>query len=245
MIRFEHRSASAPRIPDSRCRLVVFMIRVTNLTLASGTFVLPNISLIVPAGQYAVLMGRTGSGKTTLLEALCGLKKPSAGKIEFFGRDVTRLKPSDRGIGYVPQDGALFSTMTVRQHLAFALEIRRWSPAQIEYRVQELAELIGLTDLLHRYPLGLSGGESQRVSLGRALSFRPQILSLDEPLSALDDDSRLSMMSLLKRVQQETGVTVLHVTHNRLEAERLADYRLRIAGGEVCVVSSYEPAGNV
>ncbi len=221
------------------------MIRVSNLTLTAGTFAARNICLEIPAGKYAVLMGRTGSGKTTLLEALCGLKKPSAGKIEFFGRDVTRLKPSDRGIGYVPQDGALFSTMTVREHLAFALEIRRWSPPEIDQRVHELAEMIGLTELLHRYPLGLSGGESQRVSLGRALSFRPQILSLDEPLSALDDDSKLSMMSLLKRVQQETGVTVLHVTHNRLEAERLADYRLRITGGEVGVVSSYEPVENV
>ncbi len=221
------------------------MISATNLTIAAGTFVLRNVNLSIPAGQYAVMMGRTGSGKTTLLETICGLKRPISGQIEFFGRNVTRLKPSDRGIGYVPQDGALFSTMTVREHLAFALEIRRWSATEIDRRVQELAELIGLTHLLHRYPLGLSGGESQRVSLGRALSFRPRILSLDEPLSALDDDARISMMELLKRVQRETGVTVLHVTHNRLEAERLADYRLRIANGEVRVVESFNAVENV
>ena len=105
---------------------------------------------------------------------------------------MTRLAPADRGIGYVPQDLALFQTMTVREHLAFAQRIRRWDAGRIDARVHELAELLGLTRLLNRRPSGLSGGESQRVALGRALSFQPRVLLLDEPLSALDDDTRVT-----------------------------------------------------
>ena len=129
-------------------------------------------------------MGKTGSGKTTLLEALCGFKRIVSGSIQLDGRDVTALSPADRGIGYVPQDLALFQTMTVRQHLAFAQKIRSCDRAAIDRRVAELAELLGLTRLLERRPAGLSGGESQRVALGRALSFYPRVLLLDEPLSA-------------------------------------------------------------
>lgn len=209
------------------------MIEGIDLTVVAGSFRLEGVSFRVSAGRYAVLMGKTGSGKTTLLEAVCGLKSVVGGQIRIGGRDVTRLKAAERGIGFVPQDGALFATMTVRDHLRFALVVRRWPRRAIEQRVEELATLIGLEHLLDRKPAGLSGGESQRVALGRALSFRPGMLCLDEPLSALDDDSRLEMIELLKRVQQETGVTALHVTHNRSEAERLADERLALVDGHV------------
>jgi ABC-type sugar transport system ATPase subunit len=168
-------------------------------------------------------MGKTGCGKTTLLEAICGLRQVHAGRIVLLGRDVTQLKPAQRGVGYVPQDLALFPGHTVREHLAFALEVRRWSRAAIDARVRELAGLLGITHLLDRYPQGLSGGEAQRVALGRALAFHPPVLLLDEPLSALDEDTRSEMATLLRDVQRQTGVTTLHVTHSLTEARRLAD----------------------
>jgi len=209
------------------------MIRVEQLGVRAGAFALSGIGFEVPDGQYAVLMGRTGSGKTTLLEAVCGLKRVGGGSIWLRGTDVTRLKPADRGIGYVPQDRALFSTMTVREHLAFAPAIRKWPRAAIDERVAELAALLGLNRLLDRKPAGLSGGEAQRVALGRALATRPGILCLDEPLSALDDDTREEMYALLESVQKYTGVTTLHVTHHLGEAERLANVILLLKDGQV------------
>lgn len=209
------------------------MIETVDLTVFAGEFSLVEVNLQIPAGSYCVLMGRTGSGKTTLLEAICGLKRIVSGQVLIDGEDVTYMKPGERGIGFVPQDGSLFQTMTVWRHLAFALQIRGWSKADIHQRVEEMAALLEITDLLDRKPHGLSGGERQRVALGRALSFHPTILCLDEPLSALDYDTHAQMIRLLKRVHQETGVTALHVTHNIMEAEQLADRRLHIVDGEV------------
>jgi molybdate/tungstate transport system ATP-binding protein len=208
------------------------MIAVRDLCLSAGAFHLEDVSFAVPTGAYAVLMGKTGSGKTTLLEALCGLKPVRSGSI-LLDRDVTRLPPAQRGVGYVPQDLALFPTLTVREHLAFALVVRRWDTRAIADRVEELAGLLGISHLLGRRPHGLSGGESQRVALGRALSFRPRTLLLDEPLSALDEDTRGEMVALLRSVQQFTGVTTLHITHSLTEARQLADVLLLLEGGRV------------
>lgn len=209
------------------------MIAVKQLTVNIGAFALQDITFDVPPGQYAVLMGRTGAGKTTLLEALCGLKPMAGGTIHLNGRDVTRLKPAERGIGYVPQDRALFQTMTVRDHLAFALVIRKAARDVIKERVAELSRLLGIEHLLDRKPHGLSGGEAQRVALGRALSVRPGTLFLDEPLTALDDETRQEMYALLAQVRQSTGVTILHVTHNLEEARQLADRIFRLQNGKV------------
>jgi molybdate/tungstate transport system ATP-binding protein len=209
------------------------VIRIEGLTVHAGEFRLERASLEIPTGGYGMLMGKTGSGKTTVLEALAGLKPIVAGRIVLGGVDVTHCKPAERNIGYVPQDGALFSTMTVRDHLAFALSIRRASRALIEQRVAELSELLEIGHLLDRSTHGLSGGEKQRVAVGRALSFRPSTLCLDEPLSALDDATREQMYSLLEHVRQHTGVTTLHVTHNIDEAVRLATHVFRIENGHV------------
>jgi ABC-type sulfate/molybdate transport systems ATPase subunit len=146
---------------------------------------------------------------------------------------VTRLKAADRGVGYVPQDLAPFPTMTVRDHLAFALTVRGQDPAAIAARVRELGLLLGIGGLMDRRPQGLSGGEAQRVALGRALSFAPPVLLLDEPLSALDEESREDMYTLLRSVHRETGVTVLHVTHNLSEGKKLASCFLWLEGGVV------------
>lgn len=209
------------------------MIAIEGLQIRQGSFRLDDVSFRVPSGGYGVLMGKTGCGKTTILEAVAGLKPIAAGRIVLGEVDVSRLKPAQRNVGLVPQDGALFSTMSVRDHLAFALVIRRTARETINRRVAELAELLEIGHLLDRLPKGLSGGERQRVALGRALSFRPATLCLDEPLSALDDDMREQAMELLKRVQRETGVTTLHITHNRREAAALADVLLELVDGKV------------
>jgi ABC-type sugar transport system ATPase subunit len=209
------------------------MIAVENLCVRAGAFRLDGVSFTVAAGQYAALMGKTGSGKTTILEAICGLRSVDGGRILLLDRDVTRLTPADRGVGYVPQDLALFPSLTVRDHLAFALDVRGLDRDAIGRRVGELSEMLGLGGLLDRKPDGLSGGESQRVALGRALSFGPRVLLLDEPLAALDDETRAEMYTLLRSVQRLTGVTALHVTHSLSEAKALGDRILLLKDGAV------------
>lgn len=202
------------------------MIELRHATIRSGPFELTDISLTVSAGVYAVLMGGTGQGKTTVLEAICGLRRVTSGAVLLNGVDVTQWKPANRGIGYVPQDLALFPTMTVREHLEFALKLRKASREELRSRVAELSSVLGIENLLGRRVQHLSGGESQRVALGRALAFRPRVLLLDEPLTALDETTRDRLCDLLKTVQHQTGLTVLHITHSRTEALRLAEQLL-------------------
>ena len=209
------------------------VIRIEELHLAVGEFRLGPVSFDVPTGKYALLMGKTGSGKTSLLEAIAGLKPVSRGRIVLGDLDVTALKPAERNIGYVPQDGALFIGMRIRDQIGFALRVRRVDRATISKRVEELAALLDIGHLLDRTAHGLSGGERQRVALGRALAFKPTTLCLDEPLSAVDQATHSQIVALLRRVNRETGVTCLHVTHNLHEAEALADVRLEIADGRV------------
>jgi len=209
------------------------VIVVKDLCIRQGEFVLEKVNLSVATGQYAILMGRTGSGKTTILESICGLRPVSSGCITLMDRDVTTLKPAERGIGFVPQDGALFPTMSVRDQLGFALTIRKWSRSRIEKRVTELSDLLGIGELLDRGTEGLSGGEVQRISLGRALAANPGVLCLDEPLSALDETTRHEMYSLLNSVRELTGVTTLHITHSKNEALKLANVVYRIENGTV------------
>jgi molybdate/tungstate transport system ATP-binding protein len=212
------------------------VIEVSDLCVRQGAFTLERISFAVPAGQYAVLMGKSGCGKTTTLEAIAGLRSIAAGSVRLAGRDVASLPPSLRHLGYVPQDGVLFDTMTVRENLGFALDVRGENPIAVARRVAELAEGLQLAHVLERRPQGLSGGEKQRVALGRALAFRPPVLLLDEPLGALDDDTRDDLLGLLNRLRESRAVTVLHVTHNRTEAERLAHLTLRLENGTIVQV---------
>jgi ABC-type sugar transport system ATPase subunit len=199
------------------------MIELENITIRAGTFGLTNVSLSIPEGTYAVLMGGTGQGKTTILEAICGLKPVDTGRVRLNDVDMTHWKPADRGVGYVPQDLALFPTITVRGHLEFALRLRHYSRSVIQNRVAELAHLLGIESLMDRRIRGLSGGESQRVALGRALSFHPRILLMDEPLNALDEATRDRLCELLRSIQKDSGLTTLHVTHSRTEAIALAE----------------------
>lgn len=209
------------------------MIEICDLSLHLPGFTIRNLNFEVPDGHYAVLMGRTGCGKTTVLEAICGLRHVNAGRIVLHGRDITHDRPGRRNIGYVPQDGAMFPTMSVRKQIEFPMRLRHWSRQTMSDRVDELAALIGIEQLLQRKPRALSGGEKQRVALARALSFRPSILCLDEPLSALDEETRERMCNLLEQVREHEQVTALHITHNPSEAARLATQRLVFEDGQV------------
>ncbi len=209
------------------------MIQMQEVSIRAGQFVLEDISFQVPTGRYAVLMGKTGRGKTTLLELVCGLRRPTAGRILIHGQDMTDWSPADRMIGYVPQDLALFPTMTVQDHLQFALKLKKVSRAVIDARTEELAVVLGIGHLLKRSVRRLSGGESQRVALGRAIAFDPAVLLLDEPLSALDATTRHEMHRLLRTIKESSSATILHVTHNEEEATALADQRLWLENGRL------------
>lgn len=209
------------------------MIELKRVTVRAGTFGLTAVDLSIPEGAYAVFMGGTGKGKTTLLEAICGLKPVVSGRVLLNDVDMTWWKPADRGVGYVPQDLALFPTLTVRGHLEFALRLRRYSQSAIQDRVAELAHMLEIDHLLERSIRGLSGGESQRVALGRALSFRPRILLMDEPLNALDEGTRDRLCELLRSIQKDSGLTTLHVTHSRAEAIALGERLYVLDNGQI------------
>jgi molybdate/tungstate transport system ATP-binding protein len=206
------------------------MIAVEGLTITQGEFALRDLSFVIPTGAYAVLTGPTGCGKTTLLECVAGLRTPTAGRITLAGRDVSPVPPAARNVGYVPQDAAVFTGMSVWHNLAFGLTLRKVPRAEVAKRVAELADRLGLTHLLRRRAAGLSGGEAQRVALGRALAFRPPVLLLDEPLNAVDPHTRERVTETLAALE---GCTVLHVTHAAAEAERLATQSLHFDGGKI------------
>jgi ABC-type sugar transport system ATPase subunit len=209
------------------------MIELDDVTIRCGGFALEHLRAAWRAGEYAVLMGGTGQGKTTIVEAICGLRPIAAGHIRLQGVDVTHARPADRSVGYVPQDLALFPMKTVREHLEFALRLRRRSEAAIRERVGEMAGLLGIEALLDRDVRHLSGGEAQRTALGRALSFQPQILLLDEPLNALDEPTRDRLCELLRSLQRRLRLTVLHITHSHAEAKQVADRVFRLEDGAI------------
>jgi len=209
------------------------MIRIEQLEIRQGDFSLEKVDLVIPEGSYGALVGKSGCGKTTILEAVCGLRKTTGGKIFLGEIDSTALPPGERGVGYVPQDGALFPDLSVAEQLAFGLRLRKAEAEQMAKRVEELAERLGIESLLGRMPNGLSGGERQRVALGRALSTKPKFLCLDEPLSALDEDTHEEICDLLLGAIKGQEVTVLHVTHNTKEVERLADVVFRVSNGQI------------
>lgn len=207
------------------------MIECKGLAIEQGDFKLSGVDFRIEEGEYVVLMGQTGSGKTTILEAICGLRPIKSGSILLDDREISNLKPAEREIGYVPQDGALFSTMNVSQNLGFGLKIRKWAKNKQVERIEELADLLGITHLLNRKIDGLSGGEQQRVALGRALSFYPRVICLDEPLSALDEKTKEEMYQLLLKLKLELHITALHISHSKSEAVKLADKVLAIEEG--------------
>ncbi len=209
------------------------MISVDNLCLTQGSFSLEAIHFDIPVNTYAVLMGGSGSGKTTIMETICGLRKISSGTIKVGGNDVSDLRPAERRIAYVPQDGALFPTLNVGEQIAFSLNVQKRPTEEVNKIVLELAEKLEIIPLLQRMPQLLSGGEIQRVALARALAMEPAALCLDEPLSALDEDLHDEICELLRTVVKERCLSVLHITHSKREAKTVADLLLRIEKGQI------------
>ncbi len=181
------------------------------------------MSLEIPDGAFAVLVGPSGCGKSTLLRLLAGLEQADAGVIRFGGRDVTRLEPRERDIAMVFQSYALYPHLTVRENLAFGLRLRRTDPAEIDRRVADASEVLGLGPLLQRLPRMLSGGQRQRVAMGRAIVRRPQLFLFDEPLSNLDAALRAQVRVDIRKIHDSQGATSVYVTHDQVEAMTLAD----------------------
>ena len=200
------------------------MIEARNVTKRFGDFVaLEDVSVEVPSGSLTALLGPSGSGKSTLLRVLAGLEHPDEGDVFISGREATGVRPQDRGVGFVFQHYAAFKHMTVWKNVAFGLEIRKRTKAEIRARVADLLELVQLGGFADRYPAQLSGGQRQRMALARALAVEPQVLLLDEPFGALDARVRKELRAWLRRLHDEVHVTTVFVTHDQEEAMDLAD----------------------
>ena len=217
-------------------------LELRGITVRAGEFVVDDINLTVPAGEYFILMGHTGAGKTLLMKAICGVQPLIGGQIRIDGRDVTRLDPRVRRIGYVPQDSGLFPHMDVRENIGFALDLFGLDVKTAAARVEAMAEEIGIAPLLKRRVYGLSGGERQKVALARALTREPRLLLLDEPVSALDESARDDICALLDRVHREHNLTAMHICHNRAEATRLGDRVGVMNGGRLVSIEAGEPS---
>ncbi|MFC7330519.1 ABC transporter ATP-binding protein [Marinactinospora rubrisoli] len=201
---------------------------------AADTFAaVSDLSLDVPRGSFTTLLGPSGCGKTTTLRMIAGFVRPTRGRILLEGADATATPPEKRNIGMVFQSYALFPHMTLRDNVAFGLRARRLPKAEVAQRVGEALELVGLAGLAARRPAELSGGQQQRVALARAVAIRPSVLLLDEPLSNLDARLRVQMRRELLRVQRETGVTTVLVTHDQDEALELSDHLVIMDGGRL------------
>ena len=198
-----------------------------------ATEVLRDITLHVPQGEFHTLLGPSGSGKTTLLKIVAGFTPADGGEVALAGRPITDAPPEHRNVGVVFQHYALFPHMTVVENIAFGLKMRGAPKGERLDRVAEVLRLVRLTGFDHRRPAALSGGQQQRVALARALVIRPGLLLLDEPLSALDRKVRQEVREELKRIQAETGVTTIMVTHDQEEALFLADRVLVLESGSV------------
>jgi sulfate transport system ATP-binding protein len=211
-------------------------IVVRNLAKRFGQFqAVDGVSFEVPAGQLVALLGPSGSGKSTILRIIAGLEPADAGDVELTGEDATHLPVQRRGVGFVFQHYALFRHMTIRQNVAFGMEVQRPRPSgrEIDARVDELLKLVQLHGYAERYPSQLSGGQRQRVALARALAPRPKVLLLDEPFGALDSRVRDELRTWLRRLHDEVHVTSLFVTHDQQEAFEVADQVVVLNHGKV------------
>lgn len=209
-------------------------LKVEKMSVGYGTTtVLDKLDLGIEKGEFVALLGSSGCGKTTLLRTIAGFARPFAGSIQVADRDVTQMPPDKRGMALVFQSYALWPHMTVAQNIGYGLKLQKRSRGDIDARVSEMQNLLGLSGLGNRKPGQLSGGQRQRVALGRALAVDPEILLLDEPLSNLDARIRLTVRHEIRSLQKRLGITAIHVTHDREEAMVMADRIVIMNAGRI------------
>jgi multiple sugar transport system ATP-binding protein len=204
-----------------RCGMAAIEIDSVTKTFAGGVVAVDDVTLEIRTGEFLVLVGPSGCGKTTLLRMIAGLEEVTEGRILIAGRDVTEAAPRHRDIAMVFQNYALYPHLTVRQNLGYGLKVRRTPKREAARRVEEVAELLGLSELLERKPAALSGGQRQRVAMGRAIAREPQAFLMDEPLSNLDAKLRVGMRASLAQLHARLGTTTVYVTHDQVEAMTL------------------------
>ena len=215
------------------------MLELDRLTHRYGDeLAVENVSFGIEEGEILALIGPSGCGKTTIVQAIAGHVRPTAGRISLRGRDVTGEPPEDRRVGLMFQRPTLYPHMTVSENVAYGLEARGIGPEERDERVRDYLELVALSDQYGAYPAELSGGQKRRVELARALAPRPDVLLLDEPLSALDRQLRERLREEIARIQDETGVTTLFVTHDQEEAMALADRLVVMNDGRISGVGT-------
>ena len=214
-------------------------VEIQNLTKKFGDMVAVNdVSFTIEDQEFVTLVGPSGCGKTTTLRCIAGLETPTSGRILFGGEDVTDQSPQEREIAFVFQDYALYPHMTVRQNMSFALKDGDMPADQIEEKIVDTAEMLGIEDQLDKRPASLSGGQQQRVALGRSIVRDPDIFLLDEPLSNLDAKLRTQMRTELQELHQRLGATMVYVTHDQEEAMTMSDRIAILNGGELQQISS-------
>ncbi len=216
------------------------MIVIEDLHLDLGEFSLNGVDLEVEDGDYLMILGPTGAGKTILLETIAGIYTPDRGKIYLDGKDITDIPPGKRFLGMVYQDYMLFPHLTVEANILFGLKERKIEKEEAQYRVRNRAKMLGVSHLLHRRPGTLSGGEQQRVAIARALAIEPRVLLLDEPLSALDTETRAGLREELRRVRDLTETMMVHVTHSLDEAFLLGNRMAIMDAGRIVQVGDVD-----
>lgn len=209
-------------------------LELDNIVVSFGKKeVIHQFSCRIQQNSVAVLLGKSGSGKSTILKTIAGIIVPQKGRIFIDSMDITHLPSRDRKVGFVPQHQLLFPGLDVYENVAYGLKARGKPREFIRKRVQEISRIVGLEHLLERKPSTLSGGERQRVALARALAPEPNILLMDEPFSSLDEAERIRLALVFKQIQQEVGITTLHVTHSSTETDLLANKVIVLEDGRV------------